>query len=66
MRSTSEPAYRTLTGPDPLAEADAEAEVEELLLAGEEELDELEELQPAAASAAHTSATAAALRGIRP
>jgi hypothetical protein len=57
IRFTSEPAYRTLTEPDPVgeeeaeAEAEAAAEVADELAAAAVELDELdEELQPAAAS----------------
>jgi hypothetical protein len=70
MRFTSEPAYRTLTGPDPVAEEEGDAGALLLVaLAGAEELDELDELdelQPAAASAAQSSAPTAALRPVQP
>ena len=49
-----------------MAEEDADAVTEELLVVPDEGLDELDELQPAAKSAAHSTVTAAALRGMRP
>jgi hypothetical protein len=67
MRFTSEPAYRTLTGPDPVAEEEGDAGALLLVaLAGAEELDELDELQPVAASAAQSTAPTAALRPVLP
>jgi hypothetical protein len=64
MKLTSDPAYRTSTGPEPVGDADAElvapdaGELDELA-----ELEELlDELQPAAASAKKTSPNTAALR----
>jgi hypothetical protein len=68
IRLTSDPAYSTLTGPDPVAAADAAAEEGALLgaaadeeeAAGADELDELEEeLQPAAASPRKANPTTA-------
>jgi protein tyrosine/serine phosphatase len=66
---TSEPAYKTSTGPDPVGEADADVEaaagadvVPGLLVV----LDEPEELHPAAKSATHTNPAAAAVRGLPP
>jgi hypothetical protein len=61
---TREPAYKTSTGPDPVAEADADvdadagADVVPDALFGV--LDELEELHPATKSATHSNPTAAA------
>jgi hypothetical protein len=63
---TSDPAYRTLTGPDPVAddEAAADGDPAAVLLAPPEAADELlDELQPAA-SGMHSSATTATLREI--
>jgi len=67
---TSEPAYRTSTGPDPAAEADADVDAD----AGADVvpdplfvvLDELDELHPAAKSATHSDPTAAALPDLPP
>jgi hypothetical protein len=56
MKFTSDPAYKTSTGPDPVAEAEADALLPDELAAadaaGELELDELlDELHPATATA---------------
>jgi hypothetical protein len=65
---TSDPAYRTLTGPEPVADDEAEADGDpaaEVLLAPPEAADgEPDELQPAAASGMQSSATTATLREI--
>jgi hypothetical protein len=57
-----------LTGPDPVADDEAEADGDPaaaVLLAPPVAADELlDELQPAAASGMHSSATTAALRGM--
>jgi hypothetical protein len=67
MKLTSDPAYRTSTGPDPVGVADAAtlavAAGELGVLAELEEL--LDELQPAAASASRTSPDTATLRGTK-
>jgi hypothetical protein len=73
MKFTSDPAYKTSTGPDPVAEAEAEADAGALLpeelagadAAGELELDELlDELHPATATATATPAITSAFRKI--
>jgi hypothetical protein len=63
MKLTSDPAYKTSTGPEPVGDADADAE---LVAPDAGELDELaeleellDELQPAAASARKTSPSTA-------
>ena len=71
IRVTSEPAYSTLTGPEPVAEDDGEAGADdgaalvaaELEAAGADELDELEdELQAAAVRPRHAMPSTAATR----
>jgi hypothetical protein len=61
MRSTSEPAYSTSTGPDPVAEEDGELLAAEAGAAAEEE-EEDELLQPAAASPMQAMPSSAANR----
>src|SRR5437588_9363752 len=66
IRPTSDPAYRTLTGPDPVADEKAEGDpaAEVRLAPPEAALDDLDELQPAAASGMQSSATTPTLREI--
>jgi len=71
MKFTSDPAYRTATGPDPVADEDGDAAALLLLaeVAGAEDDEELElepdELHPATAIAAPSRPATIALRETR-